>query len=235
MDALTVQAAQITRRTVINSMGSLDNAVRRRQAQGVAEFAEYLYRRALEGLLTLDANERADTYVVSFFICDEDDDPRLPTLTVGTNTESQVRLATEQPADFVKPNPWWTPTDEQEARWNYAFWLQNDLAVIGEQTVDPFGAQLRRSWLEGRGLWFDSLDHSDAETAREAAITQAFVELCVATVQELHRSQALDDLFGRSIPVIVHELEYYDAIAVQNREANGEALASGLTRWIEAM
>lgn len=202
---------------------------------GVADFSEYLRTRAVEGLSTLGADDRADTYVVSFYIYDEDDDPRLPVLTVGNNTESQVRLATEPPAGLVKPNPWWTPTDEQEARWNFAFWLQNELAVIGEQTIDPTGAQLRRSWIEGQGLWFDDSDSSDEQMTLDATVTNAFVELCVKTVRELHQSGVIEDIFGRSIPVIVHELEYYDAIAAQNREANGEDLASGLVRWIESM
>ncbi|CAN0503996.1 unnamed protein product, partial [Phaeothamnion confervicola] len=45
----------------------------------------------------------------------------------------------------------------------------------------------------------------------------------------------VEGIFGRALPVIIHELEYYDAIATQNTEANGEALAAGLARWIDSM
>ncbi|MGB8860955.1 MAG: hypothetical protein WCC60_16970 [Ilumatobacteraceae bacterium] len=44
-----------------------------------------------------------------------------------------------------------------------------------------------------------------------------------------------DGTFDRPIPVVVHELEYYDAIAQQNIEANGPELASGLVDWISSM
>ena len=126
----------------------------------------------------------------------------------------------------------------KKARWNFAFWQQNELALIGEEATDPAGASMRRAWFEAQGLWFDDFDGSDGsdeEMARGAYITEAFVELCVKTVQELHDSGVIEQIFARRIPVVVHELEYYDAIAAQNREANGPALASGLVNWIETM
>jgi hypothetical protein len=38
-------------------------------------------------------------------------------------------------------------------------------------------------------------------------------------------------LFGRPIPVLVHELEYYDAIAMQNLAANPPGVADDFIRW----
>lgn len=37
-------------------------------------------KKVVDGLRSLDAVQRDDTYVVSFFVYDEQDDPRLPTL-----------------------------------------------------------------------------------------------------------------------------------------------------------
>lgn len=98
--------------------------------------------------------------------------------------------------------------------------------------TDPNGAQLRRDWLEAQGLWFDDDNYSYEDTARGATITKAFVKLCVKTVQSLHASGLIEELFSRPVPVIIHELEYYDEIAVQNIEANGSALASDIAAWI---
>lgn len=78
-----------------------------------------VYDLAREGLGELTSEERQGTYAVSFFIYGEEDDPRSPALVVGTNTASRVEFVLNQPEDFVKPNPWWTPTDEGEAKWNY--------------------------------------------------------------------------------------------------------------------
>jgi hypothetical protein len=95
-----------------------------RDAVVVVAFEDYVFEAAAQGLRNVAPDERADVYVVSFFVYDEADDPRAPTLTVGTNTETQVQLASDPPADFQKPNPWWTPARSEEARWNYAFWRQ---------------------------------------------------------------------------------------------------------------
>lgn len=195
----------------------------------VADFPEYLRARAIEGLRSLDAGHRADAYVVSFYVWNDDDDFRFPALTIGTNTESQVRLALEPPAGFVKPNSSWKPTDEQEARWNYAFWLQNELTIVGSQANDPAGALLRRAWLESKGLWVE--DYEEA-LELDGHPTHEFVHLCVQTVQNLHSSGVTKEIFSRPIPVIIHELEYYDEIATQNLEANGPDLAGGLLEWM---
>ena len=53
---------------------------------------------------------------------------------------------------------------------------------------------------------------------------EQFVNLLVAVVQDIHASGLLIDLFGREIPILIHELEYYEKIARQNIEANGEIL-----------
>lgn len=74
--------------------------------------------------------EASDIYVVSSFIDNEDDDPRQPTLTIGYNTETQFRRSIQHAAD------------EAEARWNYAFWIQNPLTVIGDLASDPIGATI---------------------------------------------------------------------------------------------
>lgn len=74
----------------------------------------------------------------------------------------------------------------------------------------------------------------DAEVKGQR-VTESFVALCVTTARELHASGLIEELFGRPIPVIVHEVEYYDEIARQNVEANGPELASGLVQWISSM
>jgi hypothetical protein len=39
-------------------------------------------------------------------------------------------------------------------------------------------------------------------------------------------------IFGRAIPVLIHELEYCDEIAEQNVRANPDGLADDFARWI---
>ena len=46
------------------------------------------------------------------------------------------------------------------------------------------------------------------------------MDVLVEVVQELHSSGFIQEQFGKEIPVIIHELEYYDEIAQQNQRAN---------------
>lgn len=43
-------------------------------------------------------------------------------------------------------------------------------------------------------------------------------------VKEIHQSGVLTQKFKKELPIIIHELEYYDEIAEQNIEANGRIL-----------
>lgn len=198
-------------------------------------FPEHVWKHALTGLAGVPGDDLGDTYVVSFFVEDEDDDPRRPVVTIGTNTEARVRFAMHPPDDFTPPHTWWRPSDELEARWNYAFWLQNRLALIGDSRADPGGAALREDWFRAQGLWFADDDDSDEADAIGSTMTEQFVRLCVDTVKRLHDSGAIVTRFGRPIPVIVHELEYDDAIVNQNVEANPPDLVAGLASWLASM
>lgn len=109
------------------------------QSSPVDSFPEHVRSRAVDGLRSLDAAHRADTYVVSFLVYDDDDDPRCPTLLVGTNTEHQVQLSTAPPAGFVKPNPWWTPTDE------HASFLEHVRSAVAGAT-EPRRERRRRQY-----------------------------------------------------------------------------------------
>lgn len=181
------------------------------------EHVQALIARALE---SVSPEEARDAYVVSLFVYDEEDDPRYPTITVGFNTETQV-TATAGEAE-----------DEDEARWNFAFWLQNELVVIADSERDPDGAALRRAWLEREGLWYEEDDDDEGE---DADITGAFVAMAVRIVQRLHAGGLIEGVFGHAIPVLIHELEYYDEIAQQNRDANPDGLADEFSAWIAAM
>lgn len=105
----------------------------------------HLHLAVIHALALVPPADLPGVYAVSFLIYDEEDDPRRPTLTIGYNTEDRVRqaLAVQPGSDLL---PAGRPSDEGEARWNYAFWLQNELAVIGHSTRDPAGARLCEAW-----------------------------------------------------------------------------------------
>lgn len=153
-----------------------------------------------------------DIYAISLFVYNENDNPCKPTVTLGYNTETRIKNESSK------------ASDEQEARWNYAFWLQNDFLQFGLEKT----AQEIKNWLKIKQLpFYDDDDQAwdNDETYEETEkITNFFIAELIEIVKEIHESGILSQKFGREIPIIIHELEYYDEIAEQNIKANGRAL-----------
>ncbi len=177
-----------------------------------SEFAEHVFDRVVAAFRNIEPAVRADAYVASLFVYDERDDPRFPTVTPDYNTESHVE---------AQQRRW--GTDPNEARWNYARWDQAHLALIAHSEFDPDGARLRERWVkEQLQMWYE--DDAVEFDPRGEPITQAFVDLLVEVVQRLHRDGVVTQIFGRVLPVLIYELEYYDAIAEQNLRANPDGV-----------
>ncbi|MFD8756460.1 hypothetical protein ACFV0O_36610 [Kitasatospora sp. NPDC059577] len=187
-------------------------------------FQDRLRTLATGALGSVPAGEAADVYVISFFIDNERDDPRQPTLTIGYNTEAQFRRTV---ADA---------SDEAEARWNYAFWLQNELTVIGDLTRDPDGAAARHRWISELGLWYDEPTRPEdliATVGPTAALIEAnFNQACVRLARGLHDDGVIESVIGKPVPVVLHELEYYEGIARRTEAANPPGLADEFTAWV---
>lgn len=176
--------------------------------------------RAVAAVAGLSPEEAQDTYAVSFWVNDDYDDPRVPVLTIGTNTEARVRAAGASSA--------------AEARWNFAYWLHDDLAIVGGDR-DPQGRALVDALFDSAGLRSDGEDFSPEALAVDDQMTETFVSCCLEAARRLHEHGGFLATFGRDLPVLVHELEYYRAIAEQNTRCNPPELVAGFTRWIDSM
>ncbi|MFF3699525.1 hypothetical protein [Streptomyces sp. NPDC002221] len=188
-------------------------------------FQDHLRTLAAEALSSIPAGEAEDIYVIWFFIDNERDDPRKPTLTIGYNTEAQFRHTIVD------------ASDEAEARWNYAFWLQNELTVIGDLTRDPDGAAARHQWISELGLWYDEEPTRPEDWMTTVGPTAALIEAnfhraCVQLARHLHDDGVIENTIGKPVPVILHELEYYEGIARRTEAANPPELADDFTAWV---
>lgn len=150
--------------------------------------------------------DKNDIYAVSLFVYDDNDDPREPTVTLGYNTVENYKEEIEN------------ASDEQEAKWNYAFWPQNEEFAFGFDETK----EIVQKWIEEN-------NYSEDE------ITDAFVQVLVDIVKELHASGFIKEQFGKEIPVLIHELEYYDRIAEQNIEANSYELVEDFVKFCGSM
>lgn len=188
------------------------------------EFEQSAYSQIHAALANIDTAAVPDIYTLSFFIYDSDDDPRYPTLQLGYNTLTQSTTSLQY------------ASDAEEASWNYALWLQNELAFIGDPETQ--GGQLLQQHLKSCGLWYsDEDEEADFDRCMEVGgdITAYFVDACVRIARTLHEEGVIERIFGRSMPIIVHELEYYDQIATQTRAANPPGLTKAFEDWIASM
>jgi hypothetical protein len=190
----------------------------------------HFYQSAVRALTAIPDTALPGVYAISFFCWyQEEEDPDKPILTIGYNTEAQVqRTLTERSDDGYFS----LPAGADEARWNYAFWLQNELAVLGDDTRDPIGAELTQTWIRASGLWYPDQDRSPEADAAADQIEDYFTSLYLRTARQLHTGGLITQIFGRPIPILVHELEYYDHIASLTRQANPPRLADAFISWI---
>ena len=188
----------------------------------MTDLAEILYQGIKE---TIQEWTEPDIYAISFFVYDDDDDPNKPTVTVSYNTESNFRESVE------------SASDEGEARWNYAFWLQNDDFVFGKGKT----AKIVRAWRKENGYKSspeeaegsdDDYDEDGNYIGRPPLVTEKFIEVLIRTARRLHESGVIREKFGKDIPILIHELEYYARIAEETRRANPEGIADEFIAWV---
>ena len=125
-----------------------------------------------------------DVYVLSLYI-ETNEGEGSAELYLGYNTEENCRSNIDG-------------FDDDEARWNYACWLQNDQPLFGKDN---------RVFIKYAGCGGE-------------------YRLAASAVKLLHKSGVIARKFGRELPVIIHGLEYYPEIAEHNITANGKKLIS---------
>ncbi|CAM5515709.1 hypothetical protein STENM223S_03189 [Streptomyces tendae] len=62
----------------------------------------------------------------------------------------------------------------------------------------------------------------------EANFNQAFVQLA----RGLHDDGVITTIIGKPVPVVLHEMEYYEAIAHRTEAANPPGLTDNFTVWV---
>lgn len=188
------------------------------------DFEKFAYDEICMALAKVDTHVNSDIYGLSFFVSDIDDDPRFPLLQLGYNTLEHALACTP------------SASSAEEAKWNFAFWLQNELKFIAEPGTQ--GRLLLEDHLKASGLWYsDAEEDADFDQCMKIAerITAYFVDACVQIAQTLHATGVIEQTFSKPVPIIVHELEYYDEIAKQTRLANPPGLAHEFENWIASM
>ncbi len=180
------------------------------------KFFRHAYNKLKTAIINIPDSKKEDIYALSFWYFTEDDDPRFPMITFSYNTISNVQSQIEK------------ASNEAEAKWNYAFWLQNDLMVVGGEE-DEFLAQ----WFEDSPYYYsdEEIDEADDDDDLFDELLELsedfnyeFIEGVIDVTQKLFRENIIKKAFGKDIPVLIHELEYYDDPINWTIRANPEGL-----------
>ncbi len=193
----------------------------------MSDVEKYVFDEVCGGLASIDVDTAADIYVLSFYVDESAHENCHPILRVGFNTQSRVETCRAEIGGQA---------DADELKWNFAFWLQNTLLSFGEPGTE--GQRLLEDMLTRKKLWYSDKDEDadfDACMQKADAIGQCFAAMCVRVAQELHACGIIEQRFGRRIPIIVHELEYFDQIASRTAAANPAGLANEFVDWINRM
>lgn len=140
-------------------------------------------------------------------------------MTVGFNTTENYKKEAKNASSL------------EEAKWNYAFWLQNEIVSIGGEE-DEIGCTIIQNWITEIGLnYTDEEEENDFEKCLDQGekITSAFVNILIKVVQRIHLANVTN------LPIIIHELEYDHQISKQNIETNGDERVKEFTGWIKKM
>lgn len=161
--------------------------------------------------------KETDIYAISFLVYSNECNKfgnfeNFPEFSVGYNTES-----------FCENAPRFS-----EERWNYAFWLQNNVPIISAQNEKS--AQQLIEWYRENGvenLGIISEDEYDEDCNYIGKGPGGYYELLMLasqTARTLQLDGTIKSKFG-SIPIIVHDLDYawYCKDATSNANPHGEA------------
>lgn len=178
-------------------------------------YSHYL-KKVEKAIVKMSKQNVKDIYAISFWKSDVDDDPRCPIISISYNTYSQV--------EAEKDNA----SSEQEAKWNFAFWLQDEITMLGGED------KLLRQYLKEEGYFYTLNDQKKAEKLEEEGdntaynelsqkddkIQSSFMEMIISIVKEIQKSNLIEEKLGKELPIIIHELEYYDLPIEWTRNAN---------------
>jgi hypothetical protein len=163
------------------------------------DFKNHIFTRLKSRIEKISDADAKQIYAFSLLINDQADSP-WPVIELSFNTLKQWKKKIEH------------ASDENEAKWNFAFWTQSNILVIADAD-DPEGFLLLENWLHEKNWYFTSEEYyEDFDRANDLLeeMIPALWRLVAAAVSRLHSEGVIKVKFGQPIPFIIHNLEYYD-------------------------
>ncbi|AJW65111.1 hypothetical protein VO54_03685 [Elizabethkingia miricola] len=187
------------------------------------QFLEISYNKLKGVIENISETDASDIYALSFWYNNDNDDPRFPMITFSFNT-------TENYKENIK-----NASGEKEAKWNYAFWLQNDIVDIGGKNNE-----LLNEWFKMTDYFYSDEDDRNASKDKllfneilnkGSQFNNEFIEEIIILTKRLFAEKVIKKKFGKDIPVLVHELEYYEEPIRWTIKSNPNGLVDEFVEW----
>lgn len=163
-----------------------------------------------EGIEGISLEEANDIYIISFFYYWDENDLRFPSITLGYNTETHFVSQIHQ------------ASDAQEARWNSAFWLLNNIAKVGGKECE-----LLKAWFNKTLYYFSDEQNEKSRKdkslyeeilKKENDFNEEFIEMMIFISKKMFSKGIIRQKFGRNIPIIIHNFQDYHWTLLANEQ-----------------
>ena len=169
----------------------------------------------------LNSIEDKDIYAFNLYLEYYNDNPYEPTITFGYNTIKNYENSCNE-------------TDKIEAKWNYAFWLQNEIFILGLDETK----EIIKSWFVKNNLGYKSYEeffNDEIDDKLCSKIDKKIKNEIVEAIKEIQNSSIIKKQFNKEIPIIIHELEYTNELAKLNEKANGKFLVNEFVQFCKGI
>ena len=177
-------------------------------------FTEKSYEK-LKNAIQEIANEedKKEVYALSFCCTCDDDDLRFPKITLGYNTLSNVKEES------------YSATSKEDAKWNFDYWLQTEVETVGGKKD-----KLLKQWF-AKTPYFYSDEENDRAIEEDEALDEKllkkgdkfgkdFIKEVIVLAKRLLDDGEVEKVFGRNIPIIIHQRDFEDTPISWTKKAN---------------
>ena len=177
-------------------------------------FIEKSYEK-LKNAIQEIANEedKKEVYALSFCCTCDDDDLRFPKITLGYNTLSNVKEES------------YNATSKEDAKWNFDYWLQTEVETVGGKKD-----KLLKQWFAKTPYFYSDEENDRAIEEDEELYDKLlkkgdkfgkdFIKEVIVLAKRLLDDGEVEKVFGRNIPIIIHQRDFEDTPISWTKKAN---------------
>ena len=178
------------------------------------KFTEKSYEKLKNAIQEIvNEEDKKDVYALSFCYTCDDDDLRFPKITLSYNTLSNVKEESYNAAS------------KEDAKCNFDYWLQTEIETIGGKKY-----KLLKKWFAKTPHFYtdeendraieEDEDLYDKLLKKGDRFCKEFIKEAIALAKQLLDEGEIERVFGRNIPIIIHQQDFEETPIIWTKKAN---------------